>query len=59
MSSRFYNVLIMKPLSNGNRIFREPSNPRLKTDVENARLLGLAFSPRLSRMALDFFLTER
>ena len=34
-------------------------NPRLKSDVENARLLGLAFSPRLSRMALDFFLTER
>ena len=29
-----------------------PSNPRLKTDVENARL-RLALLPRLSRMALS------
>ena len=32
------------------------SNPRLKADVENARIKGLLFSPRLSRIALGSFL---
>jgi hypothetical protein len=30
-----------------------PSNPRLKTDVENARLKGSLSSPGLSRISLD------
>ena len=32
---------------------RLPSNPRLKTDIENARLKGSLCSARLSRITLD------
>src|SRR5262249_27363943 len=40
-------------LSSSRLTLQAPSNPRLKTDVENARLKGSLSSPRLSRITLD------